>query len=185
MNSFLLSFQSSIMELKKVRTICISAMLVAVYLILHFFLAIQITPLIRIGFSVVAVIVAAVWFGPVTAGIVGGISDVLAYMLKPTGPFFPGFTLNVIVAGVIYGIFLYQKASNSKQLLLRVVVSKVICMILIHLIMTPLWLSIMFGNAYLVIVQARIVQQIVTLPIDIIIAYTVVTFVNKARIMRT
>lgn len=184
MNSFLLSFHSSILELKKVRTICISAMLITVYLLLHFFLAIQITPFIRVSVSVVAVVVAAVWFGPVTAGIVGGISDILAYIMKPTGPFFPGFTLNLVVAGIIYGIFLYQKTSNSKQLLRQVILSKLMCVIVIQLLMTPLWLSILYGNAYFVIMQARIVKQIVTLPFDIIIAYTVVVFINKANLMQ-
>lgn len=44
-------------------------------------------------------------FGPVVGGIMGGIGDILKFLIKPTGPYFFGYTLNAMLGPVIYGIF--------------------------------------------------------------------------------
>ena len=71
-------------------------------------------------FSVIAMI-----YGPITGIFVGMISDVLGHFIFPPGmPFFPGYTLDSMLAGFTYGIFFYKtKISFSKCLLARLIVN--------------------------------------------------------------
>ena len=55
-------------------------------------------------------------FGPVVGGIMGGVADIIKYLLKPTGPFFFGFTFNAILGAVIYGVMLYKSRSALKNI---------------------------------------------------------------------
>ena len=79
-------------------------MLAAIAIILGMF-SINVGSTIRIGFSGIPNGVCAYLFGPVVGGIFAGGLDVLKYLLKPAGPFFPGLTAVVILAGVLYGCF--------------------------------------------------------------------------------
>ena len=44
---------------------------------------------LKIGFSFVPVVVAAIFYGPLAAGLVGAIGDILSAVLFPVGAFFP------------------------------------------------------------------------------------------------
>ena len=48
-------------------------------------------------------------FGPVPGLIMGGAADLLGFVIKPTGPFFPGYTLDSMIAGFLYGMFFYKR----------------------------------------------------------------------------
>ena len=91
MKKFVTLFTDSYKELKSVRTITTAAMLAAIAIILGMF-SIDVGSTIRIGFSSIPNGVCAYLFGPVVGGIFAGGLDVLKYLLKPTGPFFPGHT---------------------------------------------------------------------------------------------
>ena len=105
MKKFVTLFTDSYKELKSVRTITTAAMLAAIAIILGMF-SINVGSTIRIGFSGIPNGVCAYLFGPVVGGIFAGGLDVLKYLLKPAGPFFPGLTAVVILAGVLYGLSL-------------------------------------------------------------------------------
>lgn len=70
---------------------------------------------LKIGFSFIANELTAMLFGPVVGGIMGGVADIIKYLLKPTGPFFFGFTFNAILGAVIYGVMLYKSRSALKE----------------------------------------------------------------------
>ena len=44
---------------------------------------------------------------------------------------------------------------------------------LINLLLTPLWLSILYKNAFIVLFAARIVKNVIMLPIETAILYVV------------
>ena len=71
-------------------------------------------------FSVIAMI-----YGPITGLMVGMMSDVLGHFIFPPGmPFFPGYTLDSMLAGFTYGIFFYRtRISFSKCLFARLIVN--------------------------------------------------------------
>ncbi|EHO52822.1 hypothetical protein HMPREF9099_01202 [Lachnospiraceae bacterium oral taxon 082 str. F0431] len=107
-------FLFSYRELKKVRTITTVAMFVALSIILGAF-TVPIGNFLKIGFSSLTTVSVGYLFGPIVGSVFGAITDVVKYAIKPTGPFFPGFTLNAIIAGFIYGSILYKKQVEYKE----------------------------------------------------------------------
>ena len=101
-------FVDSWHELRKTKVMAVAAMLIAIGVILGFF-SVQLTEFIRIGFSGIPNELASMLFGPVVGGIMGGIGDILKFLIKPTGPYFFGYTLNAMLGPVIYGIFFYHR----------------------------------------------------------------------------
>lgn len=107
-------FVDSWHELRKTKVMAVAAMLIAIGVILGFF-SVQLTEFIRIGFSGIPNELASMLFGPVVGGIMGGIGDILKFLIKPTGPYFFGYTLNAMLGPVIYGIFLSSSDSIGKS----------------------------------------------------------------------
>ena len=110
-------FLFSYRELKKVRTITTVAMFVALSIILGAF-TVPIGNFLKIGFSSLTTVSVGYLFGPIVGSVFGAVTDIVKYAIKPTGPFFPGFTLNAIIAGFIYGSILYKKPLNASSFLL-------------------------------------------------------------------
>ena len=60
---------------------------------------------IKIGFSFLPVVVAALLLGSLQAGIVAGLGDLIGALLFPIGAYFPGFTLTAFLTGIVFGLF--------------------------------------------------------------------------------
>ena len=81
---------------------------------------------LKIGFSFVPIVVAAILYGPIAGGLVGAIGDVISAILFPVGAYFPGFTLTAFLTGAVFGWFFRKKVS-----VLNVVFSVLMVQILI------------------------------------------------------
>ena len=165
----------------KVLTAC--AMLLAIATVFGFF-KIPISNIIEIRLQFLPVACAGYLFGMPAGAVVGGLTDILCYIVKPTGPFFPGFTLSSIAEGLIYGFFLYKKPVTLKRVSLAVLVNTIV----IDLCLTPLWLMILYKNAFTAVFMARIVKVIVMYPINIALLMGVlkpVTVVSKRMFQET
>ena len=90
-------FTDSYNEFKNVRTLTMTGMLGAVSVVLGYF-TLAIGDYIKIGFSSIANQMVHYLFGPVVGGAFGGALDILKYMVKPTGPYFPGWTFGAMLA---------------------------------------------------------------------------------------
>ena len=90
-----------------VRRIAVSAICLSVALVLSTFTSFYIPVLgqngMRIGISGVFVILPSLLFGPVYGAIVSGLSDLLGWVLRPTGPYLPMMTLVMALGGFIRG----------------------------------------------------------------------------------
>ena len=82
-----------------------AAMLAALSLVLNQF-TIAVSQFLEIGFSFLAAGTCAFLYGPWLAGLMGIVTDVAGYFLRPNGGFFPGFTLNEFLLGFLYGCWL-------------------------------------------------------------------------------
>ncbi|MEG0091617.1 MAG: folate family ECF transporter S component, partial [Oscillospiraceae bacterium] len=123
-------------------------------------------------FSSLALAVCGFLYGPVLSGLSAVFVDILKYMVHPKGPFFIGFTFNEFLIGVIYGLFFYKKNITLK----RVVAAKGTTVLLINFFLTPLWLSIMYGKAFKIMVAARLVKNALLFPIDVAVLYMLLKF---------
>lgn len=177
--SFLEKFRSSSKELKSIENLIICALLMAITLVISSF-SIVIGDYIKIGFSFIASELAYLLFGPVVGAIFGGTVDILAYIVKPTGPYFFGFTLSAILSGLIYGMFLYKKPIS----IWRILLVKAIVAVLINMLLGTYWLSLMYGKGFLVLFPLRAIKNLVMLPINSILFYTVAKMLEQTKMIR-
>lgn len=166
MKKIIEKFYYSYKEIKNVRSLVTLSLLVALQLILSFF-RIDILPTLRFSFSFIAIFLMGTMYGPVAAGIGAGIGDIVVYIMKPTGPYFFGFTFNAILGGIIVGLFMYR----SKLSLWRVIGARTCITLFVNLILNTLWLSLIGGKAFMALLIPRIVKNIVMLPIEIIVVW--------------
>jgi len=218
-----------------------AAFLIALSIVLTRMLSIT-TPFFRIGFGSVPIMIAGIVLGPQTGFLVGGIADLVGFMISPMGSFMPGFTLTSALTGAIPGIlwkitaqrqepwerkpiwtvlliflvgsgaalfrmgslrwesgqliagdvaiafshlaitvialvlllvFTIFRMRSGKQeysmarLLLVVSITNVLCSIGLN----TLWLSILFGKGFLALLPARIVVNLITIPVHTIVIY--------------
>ena len=170
-------FTDSLQELKNLKSMVMAAMLLAIAVVLGFF-TLQLTEFIKIGFAYIANEFAGMLFGPVVGSLIGALADILKYMVKPTGPFFPGFTISGFFGGLIYGMVLYKKPLSVK----RVIAANMLVTILVNLLLNTYWLTLLYGNAYMALLPGRVIKQIVMLPIEVILFYAVAKVLAKSGV---
>lgn len=180
MRKFVTLFSDSYKELKSVRTITIAAMMAAVSIILGFY-SINIGNFIRIGFSSIPNGLIAYLFGPVVGGVFAGMLDIFKYLMKPVGVFFPGMTLVVILAGVLYGCMYYKKPIT----LTRVLAAKFIVMLICNVWLNTWCLSVMYGDAFMAIMPARLMKNLIMWPIDSFIFYSIARSLEMLGVFKT
>ena len=91
-----------------VKRLVVLGMLIAVEIVLSRFLSIA-TDTLKISLAFVPVMIAALLYGPVWAGVVGALADIIGALLFPIGAYFPGFTVTAFLTGMVFGAFLYNR----------------------------------------------------------------------------
>lgn len=226
---------------RSLRKMIVAAFLIALSIVLTRMLSIT-TPFFRIGFGSIPIMIAGIVLGPQTGFLVGGVADLVGFMMSPMGSFMPGFTLTSALTGAIPGVlwkmtskrertwgkkqiwvvaallltgvsasvfragsirwesgqliagevaidFIHLAATaavlivllvftgirlhkdqheySMGRLLFVVMLTNVICSIGLN----TLWLSILFGKGFLALLPARIVVNLITIPVHTIIIY--------------
>lgn len=168
-------------EMKRLKVLAVTAMLIALGVILGFFFSIQLTDYIRIGFSSIPNQLTALFFGPVVGGFMGGITDILKFIVKPTGPFFPGYTLNAMLGPVIYGFFFYHRPVTFR----RILAAHIVVAVIVNLLLGTLWSSMLYGQAFMVLLPTKAIQQVLTVPVYSLVFYMVAKPLEKARVVQS
>jgi ECF transporter S component (folate family) len=158
------------MELKNLIVLVTTAMLTALNTVLGLF-TVMVGNFIKISFSYLTIGLTGMLYGPVPAGILGGAGDIINYLIKPTGAFFPGFTLNGIITGFIYGLFFYKQTISFK----RVFLAKLCVVLLVDLCLSTTWLSMLYGKGFLVLLPMRAVKAAILLPFESGLLYFLLT----------
>lgn len=166
----------SFREFASLRTVVMCGLLAALAVILGYMTTINIGPYIKIGFSGIPNRVVDFLFGPVVGGIFGGVLDILKYIIKPDGSFFPGFTFDAMLGGVIYGAFLYKKPVK----VWRVAAACFLVKLIVNCGFNTLWISMLYGKAFLVLLPARAVKNAIMWPIDTMILVVILGAVEKS-----
>jgi Predicted membrane protein len=168
-------YSNSWKELFVTKNIVLCGLMAALAVILSMVASIDVGPYIRIGFSGLPNRIVECLFGPVAGCLFGGMLDILKYMLKPSGPFFFGFTFNVMLAGLIYGTILYQKPVTVK----RIVAAEFLTKLTVNCLLNTLWISMLYGKGFFVLLPLRVLKNAIMLPIDSCILYFTLTFMKK------
>lgn len=167
-------FSRSAMELKRVRSLATIGMLLALQVILGL-LTIPIGSSIQISFEYLPLCMVSMLFGPVPAMLCGGLSDLIVFLIRPTGPFNPLFTLNAALAGLLYSLFLY---GNQPVRPWRLIVSRLAVVVLCNLCINTLLLVLIYGPGAWAWIPGRLLKNAVEYPVSLILLWAVQRLLN-------
>ena len=178
MRNFMSLFKDSAKELKNLRCITVSAMLGALAIVLSF-LTIT-SDSLKVGISSLPGRVVFFLFGPFVGAVYGVAKDILNYIIRPTGPFHPGFTLNAALSGVIFGLILYKRPLKF----IRVFIAITLNAIVVNIILNTYWLTTIVGKGFWVLLPARLTKNIIFLPIEALLLFMVIKAIKAAGVMK-
>lgn len=179
MRKFTELFISSSKELRNVRCITLTAMMAALSIILGY-LTVMPNPDIKIGFSFLPNNFVYYLFGPTVGAIYGAMVDILTFIIKPTGTFFPGLTLSASLTGLLYGIALYQKPISLK----RIILTNLIYMLTIEVPLNTYWLSILNGSNFFALLPVRALKGGIMFVISTVLLYSLIKGVEATGILK-
>ncbi|MDL2251086.1 folate family ECF transporter S component, partial [Lachnospiraceae bacterium OttesenSCG-928-J05] len=128
---------------------------------------------IKIGFSFVPVVIAAIMYGPFGGGAVAALGDFVGAILFPIGAYFPGFTLTAFLMGAIHGVFLHKKQDVKR-------ITAAVCMnqFGLSLFLNSLWISILYTSAYLPLLGTRAFQSLLLSVIQVVVIGVMTKTIN-------
>ena len=159
--------------MSKLKKIVLSAMFLALLIVLSRFLSIK-TPILVISFSFIPIMLSAMLLGPKYSAIIAALGDLIGALLFPFGSYFPGYTLSQAIIGFIYGIFLYEnedKKITDGKFIVRLIISSILALIGVGIFITGIWVHITAGKAYIAVLSARVVAQVVMIPIQVVVIF--------------
>ncbi|MGN0682388.1 MAG: folate family ECF transporter S component [Oscillospiraceae bacterium] len=202
--AFFGNFKKSALELKTIRCIVVTGLLIALELAIKQ-LTIRVTPDLKISFAFLAKACIGMLYGPTVGFLAGGVSDVVSFFMKPqTDAFSPLFTLQECLAGMLYGLFLYklrmsrisfkdktlfkQSVKDNGKQILRIVMGKLSVTVGINLLYTPFAQVVtnsMEAGAWvwgsvLVKYPARLLKNAIQYPVDCVMLMLVLPIVATA-----
>jgi len=170
-------FRRSALSLRKPRTLAMAGMLLALQVVLALF-SVPLGPTLRISFGFLPMGICGAVLGPVPCILQAVLADFLGMVVKPMGSYFPGYTLTAALNGLFYGMVLYG-ARPSWQ---RAVLVKTLTNVLLHIFLNTLWSAIMTGQAFWVLMPARVLKNLMAIPIEGILLWILWMFVHKLMI---
>ena len=162
-------------QMSMTHRLVLMAMFAAVQIVLSRFLSINLWNL-KIGFSFIPVVIAGILLGPVSAGLVGLVSDVIGATLFPIGTFFPGFSLTSFITSFGYGFFLYKNQS-MKNIVAAVLFSEIVGTIFLN----TLWISMLYGTPFVAVLIPRIAQAVGVSGVKILCIRVMVKYVPQMK----
>ena len=130
---------------KKISTkmLCECALLIALEIVLNRFASFQVLGL-KFGLSFIPMALTGMLFGPAWAAVCYGISDVIGALVFPMGAYFPGFTISVVLMGIVYGVFFYKK--EKIRIFPETICPAVINTCILGLLLNTLWMTVLYTN---------------------------------------
>jgi len=157
------------------QTMAVTAMLIALNIILTRFLSISLTEFMRLSFGFLPTAVAGYLLGPIPALAVGGMGDILGYLLNPTGPYHFGFTLTAMLAGITYGLLFYKRDVK----LWRVLLAKLIIDLFFNIGLNTLWIHQLYGKAVMVLLPSRAYKNLFQYPVDAALLFATLLLLKR------
>lgn len=166
----------------KIRKVSLAGLLIALSIILSRFLAADVVvaglSTLRISLGPIPIYLGGILLGPIYGGLIGALADSLGYLVKPLGPYFPGFAINGALTGLIPGLLamLYKRRESWWPLFIMVILVEVIT----SAILTPLWLSMITGKAFIVFLPSNIISRAFLVPIYVTLVKILLKLSNRA-----
>lgn len=139
--------------------------------------------MVKISLNFLPIAVAAAMFGPIGAALIGGLGDVLSFFINSAGTtYFPGFTLNGVITGLILGYFLYKNNVSVKTVL----ISWAINAVFVEVIMSGYWLYFIYGagqgDSFWVFLWTRAISEAIKFIPTVLIIIAVGKAVGRIKV---
>lgn len=176
-------------SLISIKAITLSAMFVAIGVVLSFF-RIPLSTFTEITLTGLPLAAGACMLGPWIGFIIGALIDIVGYILAPKGAFFPGFTISSGLMGVIYGLLLYRNwwdkregknsilRNKSKGLAIRIVIAHFVKTLAISLCLNCFWLSVFYGMPFKAVFATSLPKELINFPIECFLIYLLLCPIN-------
>ncbi|OAL42137.1 Substrate-specific component FolT of folate ECF transporter [Lactobacillus delbrueckii subsp. bulgaricus] len=96
------------------------------------------------------------------------------------GGFFIGFTLTAALESMIYGFFFYKKPIQIWRVIASVICVTVIC----NIGLNTLWVSMMYGINFMVALSSRILKEIITPWIQMVVVWFILEGLSRVKLSR-
>lgn len=154
-------------EFTSLRSLCGMALCLALAVVLDLFVSIYVTQELALTLTFIPLALAGMLYGPVPAFVIGMLTDLLSFFIKPTGAYFPGFTLTMALTGLVFGLLLYR----CKTELWRVALAKTLVNIFLNLALNTLWIAILYSKGFWALLPPRILKNLALLIPEILLLW--------------
>jgi ECF transporter S component (folate family) len=120
---------------------------------------------LRIYFTFLVTSLGATVYGPVLGVMVGFVSDILGFVIHPSGAFFPGYTLSAMLGGLCYGLLLYRHRVS----VVRILAAKVVINYGVNVLLGSLWSAMLYSKGYYYYFASSIVKNTLLLPLEVLV----------------
>lgn len=175
-------FRTSMDELRSVRNLTMVALFGCMSVVMGYF-TIQIGDFLKIGFSSIVQQFVYYLFGPGTGMLFAGAMDILKFAVRPTGAFFLGYTLNAMLAAVIYGFFYYRQKISLRRVFAAQLVVALVC----NVCLGTLWWHMTTTQAqaaFLPVLGVRLGKNLAQWPLNSLLYYGTWEFMERAGVFR-
>ena len=168
-------FADSAKSLRRTQTIALTGLLLAVQMALSSYGSLRLTESLWISLGHLALAPTAMLFGPVVAAAQGALNDVLSFLVRPSGPYFPGFTLSALLSGLIYGVGLYRPSPK----IWHIALTRAVVVVLLNILLNTVFLVMLYGPAQWAAMPARALRSCLQFPVDCVLLAAVLRLVRR------
>lgn len=166
-------WKTAVSRLKNVRVLAAVALLIAVTIAITT-LYIPLPNNLHVFFDYTPKALCATVCGPVAALGVGFVMDILGFLARPMGAFFPGYTVTTMVAMLIYALGFFGK----KLTVPRIAITKLAVNVICNIGLNSLWNSILMGKAFVVFLAGSVTKNLLLWPIEVLVMVLVFRLVS-------
>lgn len=185
--SYVKQLYNSCKELKNIFSLVLTAMLLALRVVLGIFANATLPifgNMVKLSPAFLPVAATGAMFGPVPAALVGGLGDIISFLVSPSGMYFPGFTISGLLTGLIYGFAFYK----NRVTLPRVIIGWAINMIVVETFLAALWLYMLYsaadGTPYSVYLGIRFISVAVKCVPEILLIFATGKLISGVRVKK-
>ena len=168
-------------RISNIRKIAYTGLFTAISIILTRFFSGSITiagfNALRLSFGEIPIMLNGLLLGPVFGAVCGALADIIGYTINPLGgAYFPGFTLGAMLTGLIPGLLVKYCFRDLRWSSVSIMV------VLTELTTIPLntlWLSLLYGEAYITFLIPRVIGKTVLIPVYIIVILMTVKHIQR------
>ena len=156
MNQYFVMLKENARSLKNVRVIVGVALFFALNVILNLFGSIQITNQLKLGFASIATAASCLLYGPVPNLVLAPLLDLVNYMVKPVGAYYPIFMISTMASACIFSAYFYN---CEKITWVRVILCRITYDVVVSLFLNTLFTSMLWSTPFLVIAGPKLIDR--------------------------